>query len=140
MRRAKNRARKVTVTPALVDLFRKAWPANRAHMNAIRNRKELPRAELTELIDAVQAFDIATDVPLWERFSPLHPRATDRALQTALVDRLPFSERKAWRRYCRQWEREREADARAEDRKQEKTPSAETLPRSNPNLRWGGHW
>jgi hypothetical protein len=91
-----------------------------------------------EALAAVHAFDKAAGVPLWERFSPLHPRATDHELQAALVAKLTEAEQKAWQRYVRQWQKERDAE-QAEDRKQEKTPSAETPPRPD-NLRWGGHW
>src|SRR5262245_6772369 len=89
---------KPIVTDELLDLFRKAWPADRELSNAIMARRELPREKHFALIEAVRVFNIAAGTPLWERFGPLHPRATGDmgALQDALVAKLTGPELKAW--------------------------------------------
>src|SRR5262245_49871779 len=108
MRRPKSRLRKITVTPELVDLFRKALVANRA-LDADRDRaKRLLTLEQTnEALAAVHAFHRAAAHPLWVRHSPLSPHADNMSLRTALLAKLTESERRKWPDRSATWRQDR---------------------------------
>ncbi len=78
---------------------------------------------------AIHAFNVAADVPLWERFSPLHPRATDAELQSALLAKLPPAELAAWKRYVARWQKERDAEIEHPPVRRKQRKAAE-MPRS----------
>src|SRR5262245_60886118 len=139
MRRPRSRQRKVTVTPELVELFRRALAADQA-LDADRDRRRMTPEQHSEALAAVHEFHKASNHPLWERYSPLHPEAANRALQEALLAELSAGELKRWQAYVRRYWRRHDTDM-AEDRKQETASSSRpALPRLTPNLKWGGHW
>jgi hypothetical protein len=102
VKRPKSRTRKLFVTDELVELFRKAIPAEQALWREVVTGKEVMTEEQRSAARAaVYAFDRATDRKPWEH-SPLSPRANG-PLQSALLAKLNGVEAKAWRRYVRQW-------------------------------------
>jgi hypothetical protein len=92
MRRPRSRARKVTITDELVELYRKAQPLWNA-----RYGKSLTDEELA----TVQAFDRAVGRKPWEH-SLLSPRCDDDPLRSALLAKCG-AEAEAWRAYARKW-------------------------------------
>ena len=125
MRRLKNRQRKIVANDQLVDLFRKGLAGEQA-----LRRGKLTLDQDKAALAAIHAFHRAADVPLWERFSPLHPRATDAELQSALLAKLPPAELAAWKRYVARWQKERDAEiehppARRKQRKTADMPRSE---------------
>src|SRR5262245_58949297 len=105
MRRARSRLRNVTVTPELVRLFREALAADEAlrQDSGRAKRRRMTPEEHNEALAVIHAFHQAANHPLWERFSPLHPRASDHALQEALLAQLSAEELKTWEAYCRRY-------------------------------------
>ena len=139
MRRPKSRRKIVHITDQLVDLFRKALPAERL----LSSGKKLTLEQHKAALAAIHAFHRAADVPLWERFSPLHPQASGamRELQIELLAKIDGSpEEKAWRAYARKWWKQRDAEIEHPPARR-KRMTADLPPRSE--LRWSrssGGW
>ena len=53
-------------------------------------RRQAKQEERLAALAAVSAFNVAAAVPLWERFSPLHPRATDAVSQAVSLPSSPL--------------------------------------------------
>lgn len=135
MRRPRNRQRKVVANDQLVDLFRKALPAERW----LRSGKRLTLEQHKAALAAIHALHDAAGVRLWEH-GPLSPRATDGALQSALLAKLPAAELKAWQRYVDRWRKRCE---KAEAREPEVAPRETDEASPRPDLRWSkssGGW
>src|SRR5262245_3380631 len=97
MRRPRSRLRKVTVTPELVELFRKALIANRAlNEDSDRAKGRMTMEQRSEALAAVSAFHRAAAHPLWVRYSPLSPEAANAKLREALLAKLTDAERRKW--------------------------------------------
>src|SRR5262245_38780410 len=97
MRKPRSRARKVTITDELVDLFRKAIAAERV----MRGRPSLKQYEAA--LRDYHAFNRAAGLKPWER-GPTWPRPDNIALQEALLAKLNEAKVKAWRKW---WQRYR---------------------------------
>src|SRR5262245_60077869 len=139
MRRPRNRQRKVTVTPELVELFRRALAADQA-LDSDRDRRRMTPEQHSEALAAVHEFHKASNHPLWERHSVLSPEAGSRAVQEAVLAELSPGELKRWQAYVRRYWRRHDADM-AEERAPEPKPRRSSPgPRLAPNLKWGGHW
>src|SRR5262245_50765434 len=144
MRRPRNRQRKITVAPELVALFRAALAADQA-LDSDRDRRRMTPEQCSAALAAVHAFHKASNHPLWERYSALHPEAANHELQKALLAELSAEELKRWQAYVRRYWRRHDGDtaedreARAEDRAA-RTERARSQSRLAPNLKWGGHW
>ena len=138
MRRPRSRARKIGDHSC--RLFRKAITAE-----LVLRGKAMPIEEHKAALAVYHAFLNASGHKLWERFSPLHPRATGemQVLQAELLARIDGSpEAKAWHAYARRYWKQC-AEEQAEDRKREIRPArkAADMPRSE--LRWAkssGGW
>ena len=109
MRRPMSRQRKTVVDDALVELFRAAIPAKQATWrDAVNRKRALTVEQHAAACDVMRAFHRAAGIAVFQH-SPLSPNADDKALQAALLARMPEDEVKAfhafWRRDAAQREK-----------------------------------
>jgi hypothetical protein len=94
VKRPKSRTRKLFVTDELVELFRKAIPAEQALWREVVTGKEVMTEEQRSAARAaVYAFDRATDRKPWEH-SPLSPRANGPCNRRCLPSSMEWKRRR----------------------------------------------